>query len=105
MIKKIKKKVKKIILKINKKNKKTINRFSDIEVSLNINKANTNRKLQMIKYRTLYEHILKWNKERNIVKNKFLGNTIKAIILKGINFNLYFKNNIYYLLYKNNRIQ
>lgn len=54
----------------------------------------------MIKYYTLYEQIIKWNKERNIVKNKFWGNTIKTILIKGINSNSYFKNNIYYLLYK-----
>lgn len=103
MIKIIRKKVKKIILKINKKNKNTNNRISYIEGYSNIEKIDTNKNLDIVKYYDLYEQILKWdceNIKKNIIKNSFSKSYTRMIIVKGINFNFYFRISIYCLLYK-----
>lgn len=91
MVKNIKKRVNKIIQKIKrlKKNKIAIEDKSKVE------------KLEIIKYYNLYDKVLEWYKEkynRNIIKKKIFKISIKLIISKGIN--LYLKNNINFLIYR-----
>lgn len=117
MIKKIRKKIKKIILKINNNKNVDIDvKFSNEEISstknhdieIIENKKETtknindeNKKLQIIKYYNLNDKFLKWYRG-NIIKNRYPKKLYKSINTKGINFNYYFKPNIYYLLYKYN---